>query len=171
MPDGSHFYNVSENRMNKDSRKKRENRFWENLSLDDLSDAQWESLCDKCGLCCLHRFEDNLSDELKYTNISCQFLKNNNGCSVYSDRDSVKGCLNLRAIPRHQYRWLPDTCAYKRLWKGEDIPDWHPLITGTAETISVYGHKIGSWSLSDKKIKPKLRDVIPLLDIIQFPEN
>ena len=37
-------------------------------------------------------------------------------------------------IDQHAY-WLPVTCAYRLLWKGKPLYPWHPLISGTAQTV------------------------------------
>ena len=34
---------------------------------------------------------------------------------------------------------MPETCAYKLLWTGRPLHDWHPLISGTAETVHEAG--------------------------------
>jgi len=111
--------------------------FWERKSLDEMSDTEWESLCDGCGKCCLHKLEDEDSGELLFTSIACRYLDTQQcQCSVYADRKSfVPDCLTLRFDSLEQLRWLPSTCAYRLLYEGKVLPDWHPLVSGSRDTV------------------------------------
>jgi uncharacterized cysteine cluster protein YcgN (CxxCxxCC family) len=31
--------------------------------------------------------------------------------------------------------WLPPTCGYRILAQGQDLPWWHPLVSGRQETV------------------------------------
>lgn len=60
---------------------------------------------------------------------------------IYARRfEKVPDCrdIDLAAI-REKPRWLPKTCAYWLLDNGYDLPDWHPLITGRADSVSRAG--------------------------------
>jgi len=112
--------------------------FWKRKPLSDMSHSEWESLCDGCGKCCLNKLENDDTGEVHYTKIACRLLDNEScKCSQYSIRHQfVPDCIVLtpKNISEHAY-WLPKTCAYYLLWKGKDLFDWHPLVSGDTNTV------------------------------------
>ena len=128
-------------------------KFWEKVTLEEMTDQQWESLCDGCGLCCLHRFEDIETLKMEYTCVKCRYLNAERHCTVYANRtNKVSGCLNIRDLPKTLYRWLPETCAYRRINESRSLPNWHPLITGSTVTMETSRHAVGNWAISDDGI-------------------
>lgn len=117
-------------------------RFWEKIPLTDLAKPEWEALCDNCGRCCLLKLEDPDTAEIDFTNIACRLFDGAEcRCSQYALRKQlVKDCVVLTPenIERHAY-WMPSTCAYRLLFEGKPLHDWHPLISGDPETV----HEIG----------------------------
>ena len=111
--------------------------FWRKKRLDEMDRAEWEALCDGCGLCCLHKLEDEDTGEYHFTNLACRLLDPETcRCKDYRRRfQQVPDCLPLRPLDVGHYGWLPSTCAYRRLAGGLDLPDWHPLITGDPESV------------------------------------
>lgn len=107
-------------------------QFWQRFSLDELSSAEWEALCDGCGACCLIKFKDDDNDEVEYTDVACQLLDcQTAACRHYPERRSfVPDCISLTPQNISAMYWLPITCAYKRLYLGKPLPDWHHLNTG-----------------------------------------
>lgn len=124
-----------------------EKEFWKKKKLEEMSKEEWELLCDGCGKCCLNKLE--IKGKIKFTNTRCRFLDCGNClCRIYERRfEKVEDCrdIDLAAI-REKPRWLPKTCAYWLLDNGYDLPDWHPLITGRADSV----HQAGM-SLKDRK--------------------
>ena len=104
-------------------------KFWQSTPMKELSDQQWESLCDGCGKCCLNKLEDEDTGEIYYTSVACQLLDHSSGrCSDYKNRlERVPDCLDLRQTDSESYHWLPATCAYRLLAAGKDLPEWHHL--------------------------------------------
>ena len=117
-----------------------ENVFWKDKKLEELSPKEGESLCDGCGKCCLHKLQDEETDELLFTCVSCQYLDEEScKCSVYSTRNEyVPDCLNLTVeqLPTVA-AWLPSTCAYRLLYEGHSLPDWHPLVCQDEKVIHI----------------------------------
>jgi uncharacterized cysteine cluster protein YcgN (CxxCxxCC family) len=108
--------------------------FWKEKALDQLSKEEWEALCDGCGKCCMHKLQDEDSDDLLFTCISCEYLDTDAcQCTVYSKRNNyVPDCLNLSVTDLPEVSvWLPETCSYRLLFEGKPLPQWHPLIAGS----------------------------------------
>jgi len=113
-----------------------EPEFWKHKKLEDMNKTEWGLLCDGCGKCCLNKLE--IKGKIKFTNTHCRFLNCQNClCRIYENRfEKVPDCrdIDLNAI-REKPRWLPKTCAYWLLDNGYDLPNWHPLITGRADSV------------------------------------
>ena len=119
-------------------------RFWQTTPLSEMSKEQWESLCDGCGKCCLHKLRDDETDEIYFTNVACRLLDLHScRCSSYETRfRKVPDCVSLTPDILTTIDWLPPSCAYRVLAEGKNLPVWHPLRTGSksamhAERISV----------------------------------
>ncbi|ASJ72159.1 YcgN family cysteine cluster protein [Granulosicoccus antarcticus] len=128
--------------------------FWEDLSLDDMSDEQWESLCDRCGRCCLQKLEDEDTEEVWFTRISCRQLNTQTGrCKDYAGRfQKVPDCLAVRPITAEKIRWLPVSCAYRKLAVGDPLESWHPLISGRSESVVEAGIGVAGQCVSENNI-------------------
>ena len=111
-------------------------RFWE-LPLDELSREEWESLCDGCGRCCLHKLEDEDTGEIAETNVACKLLDTETAqCRDYRHRKAfVPDCLRLTLRLVGTVPWLPDTCAYRRRAEDRPLPEWHYLLTGSKDAM------------------------------------
>jgi len=107
--------------------------FWKTKKLRELTETEWEALCDGCAKCCVHKLEDEATGEIHYTCVACRMLDVNTcRCTDYANRhETVPDCAVLSAAHPEHFRWMPETCAYRLLLEGKPLPDWHPLITGT----------------------------------------
>lgn len=125
--------------------------FWETKTLDAMSRAEWESLCDGCGKCCVHKLEDEETGELHPTNVACKLLDRHSGrCTNYKHRRAfVPECVRLTPARLREIDWLPDTCAYRLLDEGKPLPEWHPLITGDPESVHKAGISVRGWTVSE----------------------
>lgn len=115
--------------------------FWHDKSLTEMTDAEWESLCDGCARCCMIKLEDEDTGEVRYTSLACDLLELSScRCTRYPDRHLlVPDCIEFDADLAATLSWLPTTCAYRRLAEGLDLPDWHPLVSGRPDSVHEAG--------------------------------
>ena len=115
--------------------------FWRVKTLDEMTSDEWESLCDGCGRCCLIKLEDEDTGHIHATDIACTLFEAGDcRCRDYAHRlTAVPDCVGLTPETVRQLAWLPATCAYRLLAEGEDLPWWHPLLSGDAETVVAAG--------------------------------
>jgi uncharacterized cysteine cluster protein YcgN (CxxCxxCC family) len=115
--------------------------FWQTKTLDEMTPEEWESLCDGCGRCCLHKLRDEETQALSFTNVACRLLDTATcRCSDYANRFAhVPDCIQLTPAILREVDWLPPSCAYRRIEEGRGLPPWHPLRSGTAETVVTSG--------------------------------
>jgi uncharacterized protein len=129
--------------------------YWKTKSLSDMSLAEWEQLCDGCGRCCLNKLEDEDTGEFHYTRAACKLLDLNScQCKDYANRQKkVSDCVALTPKNVGSLGWLPQTCAYRILDEGGTLAWWHPLVSGTQETVREAGISIEGQAYSEKGIK------------------
>lgn len=115
--------------------------FWRAKRLEQMSEAEWESLCDGCGRCCLVKLEDADTGRIHATDVGCRlFDARACRCRDYANRsETVPDCVRLTPEAVRALAWLPPTCAYRLVAAGQDLPWWHPLISGRPETVAEAG--------------------------------
>ena len=116
-------------------------QFWKRKSLAEMNSTEWESLCDGCGLCCMHKVEEEDTGELFYTNLACKLLDLDTcRCTDYPNRvKKVADCLVITPDTTDAFEWLPASCAYRLIARGEDLFDWHPLVSGDPNSVHEAG--------------------------------
>jgi len=133
---------------------KRYEPFWKTTAMSQLSAPEWESICDGCGKCCLQKLEDEETDNVFYTNLACEQL--NIGacqCKVYETRqEKVASCITLTADQVEAFDWLPDTCSYRVLHETGDLPNWHPLVTGSNKEMLRQGLSVRHYAVSENNV-------------------
>lgn len=125
---------------------------WLYKPLSELSSAQWESLCDGCGKCCMEKLQDEETNKIYYTNVACELFDSGScRCKDYANRVAkVPHCIALSLERRDEFSWLPESCAYRLRLHSKPLPEWHPLVTGQADST----HKANA-SVRNKTVKAK----------------
>ena len=116
-------------------------QFWQVKALAELSEVEWESLCDGCARCCMVKLQDEDTDEVVYTSIVCDLLDQQTcRCTRYPERHTlVRDCVELSVEKVSEFHWLPKSCAYRTSAEGRDLEWWHPLVSGDPETVFTAG--------------------------------
>ncbi|HVZ98785.1 MAG TPA: YcgN family cysteine cluster protein [Caulobacterales bacterium] len=123
--------------MSKSAPKGEQQPFWKTKSLAEMNDAEWESLCDGCGKCCLVGLEDEDTGEIYLTDVACKLFDSGAcRCGDYANRQKlVHDCVKLTPENVPELNWLPKTCAYRLVAQGRELFWWHPLVSGDPETV------------------------------------
>ena len=127
--------------------------FWKTKTMSEMTPEEWESLCDGCGKCCVHKLEDWDTGEVSYTNVACRLLDLGScRCTDYPNRKRfVPDCLILSVNAVEEMDWLPETCAYRVVADGKDLAWWHPLVSGDAETVHQAGISVRGRVISERR--------------------
>ena len=129
-----------------------ETPFWKTKTLAEMSNEEWESLCDGCGLCCLNKLEDWDTGEIAFTSVACKLLDGDScRCSDYENRQAtVPDCIQLTLQGLREIQWLPPTCGYRLIDEGLDLYWWHPLVSGSSETVHQAGISARGRTISEE---------------------
>ena len=129
-------------------------RFWEEKPLDQLTRDEWESLCDGCARCCLIKLEDEEDGSRYTTSLVCRYLDIEGGaCGCYAERTTlVPECLQVTPQNADKLEWMPQSCAYRLLAEGGSLPEWHPLISGSKESVHEAGISVRGFAISEAEV-------------------
>ncbi len=129
--------------------------FWKSKTLEEMTRAEWEALCDGCARCCMVKLEDDETSEIHLTRLACSMLEVKTcRCSNYAKRFSLMpDCIDITVEKVRAIKWLPATCAYRVVDEGRELAWWHPLVSGTPETVHQAGISVKSFAMSEKRVK------------------
>ncbi len=128
--------------------------FWKTKSLHEMNKKEWESLCDGCGKCCLIKLEDSETKKLFYTDVACHLLNARTcQCKNYPKRKQlVEDCLQLASDDIEDFKWLPNSCAYRLVHECKDLPNWHHLISGDRNTVHKQKMSVQNRTVSETEV-------------------
>ena len=130
--------------------------FWKTKQLEEMTAAEWESLCDGCGRCCLHKLRDERTDALSFTNVACRLLNLHScQCADYKHRQRwVPDCVRLTPEQVREIDWLPPTCGYRLVADGKNLAWWHPLVSGDPDTVHQAGISVRGRAIGEREAGP-----------------
>jgi len=131
-------------------------KWWNDKPLSLLNPQEWELLCDGCAKCCLHKLEDDKTEEIFYTKVRCRYLDEEScRCTDYVNRSVlVPDCIALTKNNVDEFEWLPSTCAYRLRARGMALPQWHPLESGNKQSVHDAIVSIRGRAVSDEFVHP-----------------
>lgn len=130
--------------------------FWKKKTLEEMNQEEWESLCDGCARCCQLKVEDEDTQEVFYTHVVCQYLDLDQcNCNCYQERSKlVPNCVQLTPARTNEFHWLPKSCAYRVISEGRDLEPWHPLLSGTSESVHEAGISVRNKVIPEQNVHP-----------------
>lgn len=148
--------------------KTQEPPFWKVKALEEMTAGEWESLCDGCARCCLVKLEDEDTGDIHLTRLSCAMLHVRTcRCKDYPNRFAkMPDCIAITPEKVRELSWLPATCGYRIVAEGRDLPWWHPLISGTRDTVHAAGISVSGFAISERRVHEEnyVRYIIPPLE-------
>lgn len=128
--------------------------FWKTKSLEQMTPSEWESLCDGCAKCCLLKLEDEETGDIAYTRLHCRLLDAVTcRCANYENRKRhVPDCVQLTPKSVGEIKWMPESCAYRLVLEGKDLPDWHHLVCGDPDRIHREGYSVMGRTISEDEV-------------------
>ncbi|QGX91367.1 YcgN family cysteine cluster protein [Tatumella sp. TA1] len=137
--------------------------FWQTKNLEQMSDSEWESVCDGCGQCCLNKLQDADTDEIYFTNVACNLLNIKTcQCRHYDNRFAYEpDCIKLTRDNLPTFSWLPRTCSYRLLAEGQDLPAWHPLKVGSAKAMHTQRISVRHIAVRESEVRNWEDHIIP----------
>ncbi len=137
-----------------------EKPFWQTVKLADMSAAQWEAVCDGCAKCCLVKLQDEDSGEIVFTDIVCNLLDQQScRCTHYAERTKlVPDCVKLTKDNLDKIDFMPPSCAYRLLHEGKDLPQWHPLVSGSADSVVAAGMSVKGRVIAEMAVEGDSED-------------
>jgi len=136
--------------------------FWKSKTLSEMTKLEWESLCDGCAKCCLYKLEDEDTRKVFYTSVTCKLLDLKTcRCTQYTERfNLVPDCIRFTPESIPHLPWLPSTCAYRLISEGQDLPSWHPLVSGCSVSVNKAGISIQSFAQSENDVDDLIEHVM-----------
>ncbi|MCP4270670.1 MAG: YcgN family cysteine cluster protein [Gammaproteobacteria bacterium] len=131
-----------------------EKNYWQQKPLTQMNDKEWESLCDGCAKCCIFKFEEDETGHILQTDVVCKLLDLTNcHCTQYKQRKQlVPDCISITPENILHLKWMPETCSYRLLALGKNLPKWHPLITGDQKSAQHAGKTVQGDVVSETEV-------------------
>ena len=137
--------------------------FWKTKTLEEPSSEEWEALCDGCARCCQVKLEDEDTGQIGFTSAVCDLLDIDRcRCTDYPARHvRVPDCIEFDGSMIAQMPWLPDTCAYRLRAEGKDLQWWHPLVSGSPDSVHEAGISVRAFGVPESAVPEEaLQDMV-----------